>query len=89
MEQDIEQLSVPVPVGKNSVVVIAPNFDRLEDEGIISLDCTFYLNVLGNVEQDEDSEQCTEALLEEASAFFHKALEDFAAYALSTQKPEV
>lgn len=89
MEQDIEQLSVPVTVGKNSVVVIAPNFDRLEDEGIIALDCTIYLNVLGKEEQDEDSEQANEALLEEASAFFHKALEDFAAYAIATQKPEV
>lgn len=89
MEQDIEQLSVPVPVGKNSVVVISPNFDRLDDEGVIALDCTIYLNVLGKDEQDEDSEQANEALLEEASAFFHKALEDFVAYALSTQKPEV
>ena len=88
MEQDIEQLSVPVTVGKNSVVVIAPNFDRLEDEGIIALDCTFYLNVLGNEEQDEDSEQSTEALLEEASNFFGKALEDFAAHVLATQKLE-
>ncbi len=88
MEQDIEQLSVPVTVGKNSVIVIAPNFDRLEDEGIIALDCTIHLNVLGKEEQDEDSEQCNEALLEEASAFFQKALEDYAAYAIATQKPE-
>ena len=88
MEQDIEQLSVPVPVGKNSVVVISPNFERLEDEGIIGLDCTCYLNVLGNEEHDEDSEQGTEALLEEASAFFGKVLEDYAAYAIATQKPE-
>lgn len=85
MEQDIEQLSVPVPVGKNSVIVISPNFERLEAEGIIGLDCTFYLNVLGNVEQDED---CTEALLEEASSFFGKVLEDFAAHVLATQNPE-
>lgn len=85
---DVEQLSVPVPVGKNSVIVISPNFDRLDDEGIIALDCTIYLNVLGKDEQDEDSEQSNEALLEEASAFFHKALEDFAAHVLSTQNPE-
>lgn len=88
MEQDIEQLSVPVPVGKNSVVVISPNFERLEDEGIIGLDCTCYLNVLGNDEHDEDSEQCIEALLEEASSFFGKVLEDFAAHVLATQNPE-
>lgn len=88
MEQDIEQLSVPVPVGKNSVIVISPNFERLEAEGIIGLDCTFYLNVLGNEEQDEDSEQSTEALLEEASNFFGKVLEDFAAHVLATQKLE-
>lgn len=88
MEQDIEQLSVPVTVGKNSVIVIAPNFDRLEDEGIIALDCTIYLNVLGKEEQDEDSEQCNEALLEEASSFFGKVLEDFAAHVLATQNPD-
>lgn len=88
MEQDIEQLSVPVPVGKNSVVVISPNFERLEDEGIIGLDCTIYLNVLGNDEHDEDSEQGTEALLEEASAFFEKVIEDYVAYVIATQKPE-
>ena len=88
MEQDIEQLSVPVPVGKNSVVVISPNFERLESEGIIGLDCTRYLNVLGNEEHDEDSEQGTEALLEEASAFFGKVLEDYVAYVIATQKPE-
>lgn len=84
MQEDIEQLSFPVTVGKNSVVVISPNWDRLESESIIGLDCSIYLNILGKEEMDED----TEALLEEASAFFEKALEDFANYVLSTQKPE-
>jgi hypothetical protein len=88
MQEDIEQLSFPVTVGKNSVVVISPNWDRLESESIIGLDCSIYLNILGKEEMDEDTEQATEALLEEASAFFEKALEDFANYVLSTQKPE-
>ena len=88
MEQDIEQLSVPVPVGKNSVVVISPNFERLDGEGIIGLDCICYLNVRGNDGYDEDSEQGTEALFGEASAFFGKVLEDYVAYAIATQKPE-
>lgn len=88
MQEDIEQLSFPVTVGKNSVVVISPNWDRLESESIIGLDCSVYLNILGKEEMDEDTEQATEALLEEASAFFEKALEDFANYVLSTQKPE-
>lgn len=88
MQEDIEQLSFPVTVGKNSVVVISPNWDRLESESIIGLDCSIYLNILGKEEMDEDTEQATEALLEEASAFFEKALEDLANYVLSTQKPE-
>lgn len=88
MQEDIEQLSFPVTVGKNSVIVISPNWDRLESESIIGLDCSIYLNILGKEEMDEDTEQATEALLEEASAFFEKALEDFANYVLSTQKPE-
>ena len=88
MQEDIEQLSFPVTVGKNSVVVIFPNWDRLESESIIGLDCSIYLNILGKEEMDEDTEQATDALLQEASAFFEKALEDFANYVLSTQKPE-
>lgn len=88
MQEDIEQLSFPITVGKNSVIVISPNWERLESEGIIGLDCSVYLNILGKEEMDEDTEQATDALLQEASAFFEKALEDFANYVLSTQKPE-